>query len=66
MVDDFRARIAEIIYGDGDEITWGRAIQLADMIIWETGLRQEWSYTKPKRKLSAAEYRFVTEWVRHE
>ena len=66
MADEVRARIAEIIYGDGDEITWARAIQLADMIIWETGLRQEWAYAKPKRRLSASEYRYVTEWVKDE
>lgn len=66
MDDHFRARIAEIIYGEGDEIAWNRSVQLADMIIWEMGLRQEWAYTKPRRRLSAAEYRYVTEWVRDE
>lgn len=66
MADEVRARIAEIIYGDGDEIAWNRSVQLADIIIWEMGLRQEWAYTKPRRRLRAAEYRYVTEWVRDE
>lgn len=66
MAEEVRARIAQILYGDGDEIAWGRAVELADLIIWETGLRQEWAYSKPKRRLSASEYRFVTEWTRDE
>jgi hypothetical protein len=30
-----RDRIAEIIYGDGNELLWPRALELADLIAWE-------------------------------
>ena len=49
------------MYGDGDDLSWARAVQLADLIIWELGLRQEWAGAKPKRR-SAIDYRYVTEW----
>lgn len=38
MNDDLRNRIAEIIYGDGNEICWPRALELADEIVWEIQL----------------------------
>lgn len=41
--DDLRTRIAQTIYGDGDDVSWSRAVQLADLIIWEIGLRHEWT-----------------------
>lgn len=28
-------RIAEVIYGDGDDVSWARATELADLIAWE-------------------------------
>jgi len=34
-LNKLRARIAEIIYGDGDELPWHRCVQIADTIIWE-------------------------------
>lgn len=61
MTDDIRTRIATTMYGDGDDLSWSRAVQLADLIIWELGLRQEWAGTKPKRR-SAIDHRYVTEW----
>lgn len=30
-----RDRCAEIIYGDGDLITWPKALELANLIVWE-------------------------------
>lgn len=36
MSEDSRVRIAEIIYGDGNETSWPRALELADLIAWET------------------------------
>ena len=36
MSEDSRNRIAEIIYGDGNETSWPRALELADLIAWET------------------------------
>lgn len=35
MNEDARNRIAEIIYGDGNELSWHRALELADLICWE-------------------------------
>ena len=35
MNDNLRARIAELIYGDGEELSWSRSVQIADTIIWE-------------------------------
>lgn len=32
--DDLRTRIAQILYGDGNEIAWARALELADLVIW--------------------------------
>lgn len=34
-MDELRARIAEILYGDGDVVSWAWSVQTADMIIWE-------------------------------
>jgi len=28
-------RIAEIIYGEGDAVSWARATELANLIAWE-------------------------------
>lgn len=30
-----RDRIAELLYGDGDQMSWCRALELADLITWE-------------------------------
>ena len=30
-----RDRIAQVIYGDGDELSWARSVELADLIMWE-------------------------------
>ena len=38
MNNHLRDRIAEIIYGNGDELSWPRALQLADEIVWEMQL----------------------------
>lgn len=35
MTDELRTRIAEVIYGDGDELSWARSVQIADLILWE-------------------------------
>ena len=40
MADDLRTRIATTIYGDGEELAWARSIALADLIIWELGLKE--------------------------
>ena len=34
-LDDRRDRVAQVIYGDGDELPWPRCLQLADLIMWE-------------------------------
>lgn len=34
---DVRSRMAEVIYGDGDELSWNRSVQMADLVIWELG-----------------------------
>lgn len=38
--DSLRDIIAQIIYGDGNDVSWARAVELSDLIIWGTGLRQ--------------------------
>ena len=35
--DDKRTRIAQTLYGDGDELAWARALQLVDLVLWELG-----------------------------
>jgi len=35
---DLRDRIAQVIYGDGNELAWPRCVQLADVIIWERSI----------------------------
>jgi len=32
---DLRDRIAQVLYGDGDELGWPRCVELADLIMWE-------------------------------
>lgn len=39
--DEFRVRIAEVIYGDGGDVLWPRALELADLVLWELGTRYE-------------------------
>jgi len=34
-MSDLRDRIAQVIYGDGDELSWARSVELADLIMWE-------------------------------
>lgn len=34
-ISQTRNRIAEVLYGDGDELAWARCVQLADLILWE-------------------------------
>ena len=64
MIDDnLRARIAQTIYGDGEELAWNRAVQLADLIIWEVGLRQEVAYAWKNNQPRPTGVRYVTEWV---
>lgn len=43
MSDDLRTRIATTLYGDGNDMAWARAVELADLLIWEFGLRDEWT-----------------------
>lgn len=61
MAEDLRTRIALTIYGDGEELIWTRALALADLIIWELGLTQEYAYTRQPRR-NASDYRYVTTW----
>lgn len=35
LASGIRDRIAEIIYGDGNELPWPRCLQIADTILWE-------------------------------
>ena len=53
MSDDLRTRIATTIYGDGEELAWARSVTLADLIIWELGLKWVDRY---------GFHRHVTEW----
>ena len=62
MTDEIRARIAQTIYGDGNEMSWPRAVELADLIIWELGLRQETSHAWNGRRNLAIASRYITEW----
>lgn len=41
MSDDVRARIAQILYGDGDRESWASAVQQADLVMWALGLHRE-------------------------
>ena len=34
-MSDLRNRIAEVIYGDGNELAWARCLELADLVMWE-------------------------------
>lgn len=34
-MSDTRARAAEIIYGDGDDLLWEQAVEIVDVLIWE-------------------------------
>lgn len=38
--DDLRIHIAHILYGDGDDVSWHRAVQLSDMLMWELSLTE--------------------------
>lgn len=33
--EELRERIALVLYGDGDDFLWPRAVELADLILWE-------------------------------
>ena len=39
MSDDVRERVAQTIYGDGNELSWARSLQVADLVLWELGWR---------------------------
>ena len=58
MSDDLRTRIATTIYGDGEELAWARTIALADLIIWELGLKRA---DGPLR--STPVHRYITDWI---
>lgn len=66
MTDEIRARIAQTIYGDGNEVAWPRAIELSDLIIWELGLRQETSHAWNGRQSHPIARRYTTEWSKAE
>lgn len=34
-MSDNRARAAEIIYGEGDDLLWEQAVEIVDVLIWE-------------------------------
>ena len=36
--EELRIRIAYAIYGDGNELPWHRALQIADLVIWEINM----------------------------
>lgn len=42
---DLRDRIAQVIYGDGDDVLWPRALELADLVAWELAV---WKEEQPK------------------
>jgi len=42
MIESARDRVAEVIYGDGNELAWARAVEIADLVIWELGLRRDY------------------------
>lgn len=65
MSDDLRTRIATTLYGDGEEMLWPRCLQLADLLLWELGLKPEYSYgtSYPKVPVVDIKYvRYVTDW----
>ena len=37
-MSELRDRIAQTIYGDGDELSWARSLQIADLVMWEIRL----------------------------
>ena len=39
MSDALRERVAQTIYGDGNELSWARSLQVADLVLWELGWR---------------------------
>lgn len=66
MPDDLRTRIASLLYGDGNELAWARCTQLADMIMWDLGLKPQYSHgsTYPNVPVIDRTYiRYVTEWT---
>jgi hypothetical protein len=62
VTEDMRARIAQTIYRDGDDLSWAVAVQLADLIIWELGLRRETAYAWNGSRSTATGARHVTDW----
>ena len=34
-MSELRDRIAQVIYGEGNELGWPRCLELADLIMWE-------------------------------
>jgi hypothetical protein len=65
MSDDLRTRIATTLYGDGEELIWTRCLQLADLVLWELGLKPEDSYgtSYPKYPVRVIKYtRHCTDW----
>lgn len=62
MTDEIRARIAQTVYGDGDDLSWARAVELADLIIWELGLRRETVHSWNRNRSRAFASRYITEW----
>lgn len=62
MGDDLRTRIAQTIYGDGNSVSWACALALADLIIWELGLRLETVYAWSRGRSVKTGNRYVTDW----
>lgn len=38
LKDDLRTKIAQVIYGDGNVVSWAWSVATADILIWELGL----------------------------
>ncbi len=65
-MSDLRDRIAQVLYGDGDEILWPRCLQLADLVLWDLGLKPQYSHgtSYPHSPVIDRTYiRYVTEWA---
>lgn len=65
MPDDLRTRIATTLYGDGEELIWTRCLQLADLLMWELGLKTQYDYgtSYPNIPVHDIRYvRYVTDW----
>jgi type IV secretory pathway TrbF-like protein len=55
-------QLAQAIQDEATDLDWYACLIAADAVIKHLNLKQEYSYTRQRRRLSATDYRYVSNW----